>query len=348
MLDNPGPRGLSVCVIDRGVPLEIFPVEHLGFEPDGPVLQVPQTVSEKLIDRAGIHNRCCEAVQFFFVLQIIHPQTHLDAPQHILHHTGIAAHRDPLIERVEVIIVKGVSDRQPADNESRKLIAGTPPLLLRVAPDQFLIDICSDEADRLLLQIFRVRDPRLPALPADFFLRFLRRHDAPHFIEGIHIEGQRIQFAVVIRYGGIGEAVEIRKLSYIIPDAGIAGMKDMGAIPMHMYPFDFFCIDIACHLRPAVDHQHALACLMRPLCKYSAEKSGAHDQIIILFHCSLRFPDLIRLISSLPAESSGTKARARRFRPRQRPLSPMHPASGLCVAALLTNFRQRPSSPTGT
>ena len=228
------------------------------------------------------------------MLQIIHPQTHLDAPQHILHHTGIAAHRDPLIERVEVIIVKGVSDRQPADNESRKLIAGTPPLLLRVAPDQFLIDICSDEADRLLLQIFRVRDPRLPALPADFFLRFLRRHDTPHFIEGIHIEGQRIQLTVVIRYGGIGEAVEIRKLSYIIPDAGIAGMKNMSAIPMHMYPFDFFCIDIACHLRPAVNHQHALACLMRPLCKYSAEKPGANDQIIILFHYSLRFPDLIR------------------------------------------------------
>ena len=108
----------------------------------------------------------------------------------MLHHPGISADRDPLIQRIEIIIVKGKPNRQPFDDKRRQLMAGTSPLLLCVSLDQLLVNIHPDQPDRLLLQIGRLGDTgRLPLL-LDLRLCLLRGDHAPHPVKGIHIEGQ--------------------------------------------------------------------------------------------------------------------------------------------------------------
>lgn len=56
------------------------------------------------------------------------------------------------------------------------------------------------------------------ALLLDLGGNFLLRHNAPHFVKGIHVEKWRIKFTLVVGNRRVRETVELRKLNDVIPD----------------------------------------------------------------------------------------------------------------------------------
>ena len=284
MLDDPGIGRLGIGVIDDGIALEVRHVQHFRLKAHGAELQIAQSEIEILIDGTGIDDPVRHGVPLFPVLQIIRIQSHFDTVQHALHHLRVAAHGDSLIQGVEIVVVKGQPHRQSLDDERRQLRAGSSPLFLGIALDQFLIDIRSHQADGLFFQILRFRDPGLFPLLSDALFRFLRRHHAPHLIEGIHVERKRVQLPVVIGHGRIGIAVELRELSHVIPHFLIVGVEDVRAVFVDVDAFHFFRIDIACHLRTTVDDHHALSGFLCLVGKHCTEQSGTDNEIIYMFH----------------------------------------------------------------
>ena len=79
------------------------------------------------------------------MLKVVGIQSDLNAVEQIFNHLGVATDWNTLIKSVEVIVVKGKSDRKTLDDESRKLFTITTPLLLSIALHELLVDITADE-----------------------------------------------------------------------------------------------------------------------------------------------------------------------------------------------------------
>ena len=79
------------------------------------------------------------------MLKVVGIQSDLNAVEQILNHLGVSTDWNTLIKSIEIIVVKGKSDRKTLYDESRKLLTITPPLLLSVALHELLIDITSNE-----------------------------------------------------------------------------------------------------------------------------------------------------------------------------------------------------------
>ena len=59
----------------------------------------------------------------------------------------------------------------------------------------------------------------------------------------------------------------------------------MGAIFMHLNPFEVLRKGISCDMISFFQNQHAFAGRESPLGKHSAEKSGSDNQIIVMHFC---------------------------------------------------------------
>ena len=68
----------------------------------------------------------------------------------MLHQLRVTADGNALIQSVEVIIIKGQSNRKSLDDECRKLLTVTSPLLLCIALDQLFKNVSSDQRNGLL------------------------------------------------------------------------------------------------------------------------------------------------------------------------------------------------------
>ena len=79
---------------------------------------------ERATDDIGL-----QCVQRGLVFKVIGVQPHLDAVQKIGDHLGVAADGNALIQRVEIVVVKGQPHRQALDDKSRQVLAVAAPLL---------------------------------------------------------------------------------------------------------------------------------------------------------------------------------------------------------------------------
>ena len=283
MLDDPGPGRFTVRIVDRRIALEIRLVQHFRFKADASVFQRSQVIVEIGIDGAGINHMICLPIQFFLHAQIIAVKMDVDTLQHFGHHFRIPAHRDALVESIEIIVIESQPHREPLDNESRQLRAGTAPLFFRIPLDELLINIRTHQRNGLLLQILRIRDARSLPLLLDLPGCFLRSHYAPHFIERIHIERQGIELTVVISHRRIRETVKSGKPLHILPHIGQIRMENMSPVLVHLDPFDGLRIHISPDMGTLVNHQTFFARIRQFPGAHSPEKPGAYYQIIV-FH----------------------------------------------------------------
>ena len=79
------------------------------------------------------------------MLKIVGIQSDLNAVEQIFNHLCVSTDWNTLIKSVEVIVVKGKSNRKSLDDESRKLLTVTTPLLFSIALHELLIDITANE-----------------------------------------------------------------------------------------------------------------------------------------------------------------------------------------------------------
>jgi hypothetical protein len=191
---------------------------------------------------------------------------------------------------VEIVVVVDKTDRQTLDDESRELATLSTPLLLGVALDEDFVNILTNEQLGLLLQITGLGDTiGLHALKGfltlfgNLSLGLSRGQDAPHLIEGVHIEGQVILLAFVIGYRGIGITVELDNGIGKVPDLLVGGMEDMGAILMDIDTLDVLTIDITTQMVALVDDQTLLAVKTGHAGKSGTIDAGSNNQIVVTF-----------------------------------------------------------------
>ena len=68
----------------------------------------------------------------------------------MLHQLRVTADGNALIQSVEVIIIKGQSNRKSLDDKCRKILTITSPLVLCLAHDQLFKNISSNQRNGLL------------------------------------------------------------------------------------------------------------------------------------------------------------------------------------------------------
>ena len=153
MLDDTGPRSLHIRIIHCCISLEIRFIQCLVLKTHGTILQSSQLIVKIRVDGTCVDHLLRHCIVLLFFLQIILIQPYLDTVQQIGNHLRITTHRDSLVQRIEIVIVKGQTHRKPLDDKSRKLRTWTSPLLLCIALDQLLINIRTYKADSLFLQI---------------------------------------------------------------------------------------------------------------------------------------------------------------------------------------------------
>ena len=282
MLDDAGPRRLAVRIVDGGVALEAGLVEQLVLKPDRAVLQRAEFVVKISINRAGVDDFVSQCVQRGLVFEVIGVQPHLDAVQKIGDHLGVAADGNALIQRVEIVVVKGQPHRQALDDKSRQVLAVAAPLLFGVALDELLINVAAHKGDGLLLKVLRLVGD-LTALLLDLGGCLLRRDDAPHLIKGIHVEGQRIQFTPIVGNRRVRKAVELGKPGDIVPDLFVVGVEDVRTILMDVDTLDVLGINVARNVGALIHDQHGFAVDLGLMGEDGTVQTGADYQIII-FH----------------------------------------------------------------
>ena len=281
MFNNPGERNLAVCIIDYSITLIVADFEMFILETEGTVFKTAQTVIKESIKGTGINDMVRQRVKPVTVRQIIFIQSDLCTGKHAADHFGISTDGNPLIQRIEVIIIKRKANRKSSDDKGRKLGTRAPPLLFGVTFDQFFIDVPADKGDRLFLQITGLSG-NLSALFRNFRRSFIRCDDAPHLIKSIHIKREGIEFPPEVGYGRVCETVERRKAVYISPYFRIVGMENMRTITMDEDSVDLFGMNIAGNMRPSVNHEDFFSAVSCFTGKDSTVKAGTDDQVIIL------------------------------------------------------------------
>ena len=282
MLDDAGPRGLTVGVVDGGVALKAGLVKQLILKPDGAVFQRAELVVKVGINGAGVDDLVSQCVQRGLVFEVIGVQPHLDAVQKVGYHLRIAADGNALIQRVEIVVVKGQPHRQALDDKSGQVLAVAAPLLFGVALNELFIDVTAYKRDGLLLKVLRLVGD-LTALLLDLGGCLLRRYNAPHLIEGVHVEGQRIQLTLIVGNGRVCKAVELGKLGDVVPYLFVVGVEDMRTVFVDMDTLDALGVDIARNVGALIHDQHSFPVGLGLMGEDGTVQTGADYQIII-FH----------------------------------------------------------------
>ena len=186
------PRRLGIRIIDCCISLEIRSIQKFCFKPHGTIFQRAERIIKIRIYRSRIYRFLSQSLQFLFLLQIINPKPDFDSLQQMLNHLCVTTHRNSLIQRIKIIVIKRQAHRKALDNKSRQIRTLTSPLFLCISFDQFLVNIGSHKTDRLFLEIFRFCNACGFFLLLNFRRCFLRCHHTPHLIKGVHIKRKRV------------------------------------------------------------------------------------------------------------------------------------------------------------
>ena len=189
---------------------------------------------------------------------------------------------------VEVVIVEDEADGQAFDDEGGEVGTFPTPLLLGIFLDQFLVDVLTYQHLCLLFEIARFCNAiglhlgnGLGFLLVDLGLCLLGCGDAPHLVEGVHVEGQVVELALVVGYGGVGVAVELDDGVHEVPYLLVGGVEDMGTVFVDVDTFDVLAIDVTAEVGAFVYDEAGLACLTGFVGEGGAEEAGAYYQIIV-------------------------------------------------------------------
>ena len=144
MFYNPCPRCFSICVIHSGITLEVRLIQDFCLKTNRTIFKIAKRIVEVGINRTCVYNLLCCLSQYSLCLKIISIQLDLYTIKHILNHGCVSTDRNTLVESIEIVVIKGQTDRKTFDDESRELITRPSPLFLRIALNQFLIDITTN------------------------------------------------------------------------------------------------------------------------------------------------------------------------------------------------------------
>ena len=284
MLNNTGIRDLALRIVDNRIALEIIFIRQiLTFKPQGSIFQLSITIVKKLIDHTCIQYLFKGIFRFCQKCFVLCFQSDWNVLQQFFRDLCITAYRNALIPVIKIIIIISITQWQSFYDKRRKLFAVTPPLLLRITPDQLFIYRRSGKRDCLLFQILRIGNTGFLDLLCDHLFCLFWRIYAEQSMKSIHIKRQIIKLAFINRYRRIDVIVEICQRIDIVPHFPVRCMENMGTILMHLDSMLLFRINIARNMVSFFYYQTGFPRFFHLMGKHAAKQPRAHDQIII-FH----------------------------------------------------------------
>ena len=118
-------------------------------------------------------------------------------------------------------------------------------------------------------------------LRRDYFFCFIRRSNAPHLIECIHVKRKVIYFTFIICQWAVDKTVKLREAVYIFPNIPIIGMEDMRPVTVNFNAVTIFGINIAADMRPLFNYKAGLARALSAFRKNRAEKPRPYNKKIV-------------------------------------------------------------------
>ena len=225
------------------------------------------------------------------VVEEVRPHAVFHAVEQALYEPVVSTDGNALVGVVEVVVVEDEAYGQPSDDEGRQLWAFPPPLLLGISFDEPFVNVASDEGECLLFQVAWLGDAcRFHGFQCLLALLFylghggLRSGDTPHLVEGVHVEGQVVEFPLVVGYRRVGVSVERGDGVDEVPHFLVGGVEDVGAINVYVDSFHFFAIHIATQVWTLVNHKAFLAFLVGEVGESGSEETRTHDEVVVFFH----------------------------------------------------------------
>ena len=290
VFDDAGEGDFAFVVVDHGDALIVLDRENLRFKTDAAIVERPVDVVEVGVDGAREDHLVRDGFEFGLLFEEVGIKAHFNAVEHLLDHSGVAVLGDALESVSEVVVVESEAHRQASDDRRGKIAAVAPPLLFGVSLDEDAVDVFAHEADGLFLEVGGFNNAGGLALLINLRSSFGRRLDSPHLIEGVHVEGQVVELALVVGDGRVDEIIKSRELTNVLPNFFVAGVEDVGAILVNLNAFNFFGEDVAADVAALFDNETTLAALGSFVGKHGAEKTGADDEVVIM----VRHLDLAR------------------------------------------------------
>ena len=121
-----------------------------------------------------------------------------------------------------------------------------------------------------------------PALALYLLLRLLGSGNAPQLVEGVHIEWQIIEFAVIVCYRRVDIWHKLDNGIDPLPDLLIRGVEDMRAVVMDCHTVIIGTIEVAADVITAVDDLHPLTRLHGAPSHHRAEEPRANDKVVVI------------------------------------------------------------------
>ena len=144
VLYNPGVGHFPFRVVYHRIALVILQIKDLLLKTNHSVFQHAKRIVEIPVNLSRINHLFRHGTKAFPVGKIIHAKPHFHTGKHFLDHLCVASDGNSLVTVIKIIVVIGKPQRKPLDNKGRKLPAASPPLLLRIALHQLLINITPD------------------------------------------------------------------------------------------------------------------------------------------------------------------------------------------------------------
>ena len=167
-------------------------------------------------------------------------------------------------------------------------MTGPSPLLLGIFLDERLEYILADKQEGLLPEVAWHGDPCLRHLCAGFCFLLLddshslfRCSDTPHLAEGVHVEGQVEELAVIACDRAVGIAVEWHKPIHIVPHLLVVRVEDMWAVFVYVDALHTFLVDVTAKVRAFVYNQASLSPTRGFVGKRSSEQAGTNYEIVV-------------------------------------------------------------------
>ena len=267
MFDNACERGFAVGVIDHRSALIVGLRELLLLEAERAVLQLAVSVVVETVKFTRIEHLFGHSIELLAVVEVVGVEAHLNTLQKSVDQRIIATYRDTLIGVVEVVVVALEAEWQAANNPRRKLTARSTPLLLGVALDKFFVDICPHQRQRLLLEISRLA-VEVESLLLDLCLSLLGTLHTPQRIEGVEVEWQRIDFALLVGEWRVDKWFELHKRVDKVPYLLVRGVEDMRSVLVDKDSALLLAVAVSTRMATTINDQHPLARLSGTIGSY--------------------------------------------------------------------------------
>lgn len=230
---NTGERDVFFGEVDDGITLEVFCIDDLFFEVEGPPTEPSEFVVEEAVDGAAVNETgvLVESGSDGEKVCIEH-QSDILMRQDLLKHGGVAVFGNalPLIEEIVFDIV--FAEGESIEHGGGEFAGIDLPLLYRIVLKESFVEVVTECGEGLFFEVGGMGNGPITDLIHEGIYFEWPEIDIEEMIDGLEVDGELVDPVAVVAEDLVAIGVEGCEAMDIVPYFFIGGMEDMCAIGM--------------------------------------------------------------------------------------------------------------------